>query len=166
MAEMPRFGGAFFCLPIALKPALSRRVDFFSGELVTHGFQIATDGSDVSLELIQSLLENEPATTPALQLVSNPPGLMLEFRQRLRQCALLAFQSRDDVLVSHCGSNHNDWPTSSNVFRATCLSNTGIKINCDTLVSTAPGRCTRIGQCPLSGPRLDAAGNGSRSITR
>lgn len=119
MAEMPRFGGAFFCLSIALKPALLRRVDFFSGELVTHGFQIATSGSDVSLELIQSLLENEPATTPALQLVANPPGLVLELCQRLRQCALLAFESCDGVLVSHCGTNHTDRLRNLNVFCAT-----------------------------------------------
>ena len=134
MAEMPRSGGAFFCLSFAGKRASLRRADFFPGELFSHGFQIAAGGSDVSLELIQSFLENEPATAPALQLVANPPDLMLELCQRLRQCALLAFESCDGVVASHCASSHTDWPRSSNVIGATCRSNTGFKIYRETLV--------------------------------
>lgn len=70
-------------------------------EILADPLQIAPGGGDVSLELIQSILQRESVTAAALQLIANAPRLVLELRQRFSQGARLALESFNGIRFRH-----------------------------------------------------------------
>ncbi len=68
-----------------------------SRKCFSNPFQILLRCGDVLSQLIEPILQNEAATSAALQLIANAARLVLEFRQRFRQGARLILESLNVV---------------------------------------------------------------------